>query len=111
MKTTAKALVLVLSLISIMHFGCRTLSTSRNNVPSGSAINGMLYYLPVGKITIKGEYTTPEEDTPPGDGRSKGTPTPTPTATATGRATATATSTTTTSPAPELKITITAEVE
>jgi hypothetical protein len=113
MKKIAKALTPLLGLISLMHFGCRTLSTSQESPPSGSAINGMLYYLPVGKITIKGEYTTPEEETPPSDGRSKGTPTPTPTATATGRATATATatSTSTTSPAPELKITLTAEVE
>ena len=56
MNIIAKALIPALGLISIVHLGCRTLSTSRNNVPSGSAIDGMLYYLPIGKITIKGEF-------------------------------------------------------
>src|SRR4051812_14463242 len=56
MKIIAKTLFPALALISIAYFGCRSLSTSRNNAPSGSAINGMLYYLPIGKITIKGEF-------------------------------------------------------
>jgi len=115
MKVVTKALVPALGLISLVHFGCRTLSTSRNDAPSGSEINGMLYYLPIGKITIKGEYTTSEEDTLPGDGRSNTTPTPTPTATTTTGRTGTpslpVTSTSTPSPTPELKITLTAEVE
>jgi len=113
MKVVTKALVPALGLISLVHFGCRTLSTSRNDAPSGSEINGMLYYLPIGKITIKGEYTTSEEDTLPGDGRSKTTPTPTATTTpgGTGTPTLPVTSTSTPSPTPELKITLTAEVE
>src|SRR6476660_6170233 len=63
MKITAKALVPVLGFISIVHFGRRTLSTSRNDASSGSEITVMLYYLPIGKITIKGEFQTGDSDT------------------------------------------------
>jgi hypothetical protein len=62
-KTIAKALIPALGLLSIVHFGCRTLSTSKNNLPSESAINGMLYYLPIGKITIKGEFKSEASQT------------------------------------------------
>lgn len=63
MNVVTKALVLALGLISVVHFGCRTLSTSRNDAPSGAEINGMLYYLPIGKITIKGEFKTGDPQT------------------------------------------------
>jgi hypothetical protein len=63
MKLVTKAVVPLLGLISVLHFGCRTLSTSRNESRSGSEINGMLYYLPVGKITIKGEFKTEDAAT------------------------------------------------
>jgi hypothetical protein len=56
MKTITRCLIPALGLISIVHFGCQTLSTNQENPPSGSEINGMLYYLPIGKITIKGEF-------------------------------------------------------
>ena len=56
MKTIAKFLIPIFGLISVVHFGCRTLSTSQQIPPSGSLIDGMLYYLPTGKITIKGEF-------------------------------------------------------
>jgi hypothetical protein len=60
MKRIAKFLIPALGLVWMsVHFGCRTLSTSQDNPPSGSAINGMLYYLPIGKITIKGEFKPP----------------------------------------------------
>jgi hypothetical protein len=63
MKVVTKAVVPALGLISVVYFGCRTLSTSRNDAPSGSEINGMLYYLPIGKITIKGEFKTGDSPT------------------------------------------------
>jgi hypothetical protein len=70
MKGIAKYLVPILGLVWIsFHLGCRTLSTTAGAPPSGS-MNGMLYYLPIGKITIKGEF---KEVTP--------TPTPCPTCT------------------------------
>jgi len=57
MKTIAKVLIPALGLVATaLHLGCRTLSTSEESPPSGSAIAGMLYYLPIGKITIKGEF-------------------------------------------------------
>jgi hypothetical protein len=56
MRIIARCSIPLVGLISIVHFGCRTLSTSQETLPSGSAINGMLYYLPIGKITIKGEF-------------------------------------------------------
>src|SRR5437016_6881053 len=57
MKKIATYFIPITGLIWMsVHLGCRTLSTSQYNPPSGSAINGMLYYLPIGKITIKGEF-------------------------------------------------------
>jgi hypothetical protein len=56
MKRIAKFLIPLLGLAWIFfHFGCRTLSTTAGSPPSGP-VNGMLYYLPIGKITIKGEF-------------------------------------------------------
>ena len=88
MKKTAKRLIAALALFPILQFGCRTLSTSQESPPSGSAISGMLYYLPIGKITIKGEfkgevpqtrvkitsssYSSPRDQPGGGDGSSEG---------------------------------------
>lgn len=59
MKKIAKVLIPALGLVGLsLHFGCRTLSTSQEIPTSGSEIIGMLYYLPIGKITIKGEFKT-----------------------------------------------------
>ena len=74
MRKTALLLLGVLGLIwTSLQFGCQepTLVTTRSPSSLGT-VEGMLYYLPMGKITIQGEYTTPEQ-----------TPTPTPTAIAT----------------------------
>jgi hypothetical protein len=111
MKKIATCLLPVLGLVCMSaYFGCRTLSTSQTNPRSGSTINGMLYYLPIDKITIKGEYATAEANPAASpkqkqqstiDANGKGTeisPTPTPTPSP--------------SPTPkELTITLTAEVE
>lgn len=84
MKKTAKRLIIGFALIPIVQFSCRTLSTSQETRPSGSAINGMLYYLPIGKITIKGEvpqtrvkigsssHSSPRDQPGGGDGSSEG---------------------------------------
>jgi hypothetical protein len=60
MKRIANYLVPVLGLIwmSFHMLSCRTLSTTAGPPPSGP-VNGMLYYLPIGKITIKGVAPTP----------------------------------------------------
>ena len=101
MNKIAKALIPALGLISIVQFGCRTLSTTQRIPNTESAINGMLYYLPIGKITIKGEYGNTDSNSAPSPGGKQqvanlvdASPSPTPTAT----------------PA-ALTITLTAEVE
>jgi hypothetical protein len=67
-KVIVKHLVPLFGLMSLTaYFGCRTLYTTVDSPESG-AVNGMLYYLPIGKITIKGEF----KDVTP-------TPTPCPT--------------------------------
>jgi hypothetical protein len=74
MKKARKYLIPVLGLMWIsLHFGCRTLSTTAGSPPSGP-VNGILYYLPIGKITIKGEFkdVSPTE-APPSRART-GTP-------------------------------------
>ena len=49
--------VIIAGLVSLsLHFlGCQTLVTT-NRPPSLNRVEGMLYYLPIGKITIKGDY-------------------------------------------------------
>jgi hypothetical protein len=48
--------VICLFLCSALGFSaCRTLSTTAGAPPTGP-VNGMVYYLPIGKITIKGEF-------------------------------------------------------
>ena len=68
MNKIAKALIPALGLISIVQFGCRTLSTTQRIPNTESAINGMLYYLPIGKITIKGEYGNTDSNSAPSPG-------------------------------------------
>jgi hypothetical protein len=61
--------VICLFLCSALGFSaCRTLST-QNVDPSSGEVSGMLYYLPIGKITIKGEFTdtSPEKQKKPGE--------------------------------------------
>jgi hypothetical protein len=59
--------------------GCQETTVVTTAGPSSSgAIEGMLYYLPIGKITIKGEYTTSEQSPAP---TATATPSPTPTPT------------------------------
>jgi len=41
--------------LSLHFLGCQTLVTT-NRPPSPNRVEGMLYYLPIGKITIKGDY-------------------------------------------------------
>src|SRR5439155_22939385 len=102
MKKISKYLIPSLALISIVHFGCRTLSTTQRIPITESPINGMLYYLPIGKITIKGEYgntdsksaTSPsrkQQITNQAEASLNATATPTATATATATPSATAT--------------------
>jgi hypothetical protein len=84
MKRIARCLVPVVGLTWLsLHFGCQgpTLVTKPWQSSSGK-VEGMLYYLPIGKITIKGEYEKSEQS-----------PTPSPTATATATATPTPTPT------------------
>lgn len=59
MTQTVKWLIPVLGLISIVHVGCQgpTLVTTVGSPPS-ETVEGMLYYLPTGKITIKGDYSS-----------------------------------------------------
>src|SRR5260370_21479878 len=53
---TAKYFIPALGVILIsIYLGCRTLSTTRG-LPSPGPVNGMLYYLPIEKITTKGEF-------------------------------------------------------
>jgi hypothetical protein len=80
MKRIAKCLVPVVGLTWLsLHFGCQgpTLVTTPGP-PSSGEVEGMLYYLPIGKITIKGEYEKSEQSPTP-----TATPTPTPTPTST----------------------------
>src|SRR4051794_15347510 len=42
--------------VGLILAACRSLSTAHVDPQSGATINGMLYYLPIGKITIKGEF-------------------------------------------------------
>src|SRR6266404_9089458 len=56
MKTLTEDLIVAVVLVCLsLQTGCRTLSTAAGSPPSGP-VNGMLYYLPIGKITIKGEF-------------------------------------------------------
>ena len=58
MKKIARCLMPVVGLTWLsLHFGCQgpTLVTTAPP-PSSGPVNGMLYYLPIGKITIKGEF-------------------------------------------------------
>jgi len=57
MTRTVKWLILALGLVSIVHIGCQgpTLITTVGP-PLSETVEGMLYYLPTGKITIKGDY-------------------------------------------------------
>jgi hypothetical protein len=53
----------VCALSSVLIFSsCRTLSTTAG-APSTGEINGMLYYLPIGKIIIKGEFKSDNSPT------------------------------------------------
>ena len=62
MKRIANCVLPVLGLIWMsVHFGCQGPTLVTGPGPSSSGpVNGMLYYLPIGKITIKGEYAQPE---------------------------------------------------
>ena len=67
MKRIASCLIPALGLISLsLHLGCQgpTLVTTASP-PSSGPVEGMLYYLPVGKITIKGEYAKTEATATP----------------------------------------------
>lgn len=55
-KITPGALLVAFS-AALSFSACRTLSTTAGAPPSGP-VNGVLYYLPIGKITIKGEFKT-----------------------------------------------------
>ncbi len=80
MKKIASVLLGGVGLIcTSLHFGCQdpTLVTTRAPSSSGT-VRGMLYYLPMGKITIQGDYTTSEQ-TPTPTATVSVTPTPTPT--------------------------------
>ena len=61
MKRIATLLIPLLGSISVsLHFGCQdpTLVTQLvGSSPAPVAVEGMLYHLPIGKITIKGQYT------------------------------------------------------
>jgi len=109
MKKISKYLIPSLALISIVHFGCRTLSTTQRIPTTESPINGMLYYLPIGKITIKGEYGNTDSNSAPSSTHRKQS-TDVAEASSSATATATATATPTATPA-ALTITLTAEVE
>jgi len=76
MKRIAKCYLPILGLAwASLHFACQGPTLVTRPGPSSSGpVEGMLYYLPIGKITIKGEYEKSEQSP---------TPTPTPTATAT----------------------------
>ena len=111
MKKISKYLIPSLALISILHFGCRTLSTTQRIPTTESPINGMLYYLPIGKITIKGEYgNTDSNSAPSSSHRQQITNVAEASPSATATATATATPTPTATPA-ALTITLIAEAE
>jgi hypothetical protein len=76
MKRIAKALIPALVLVSIgAYFGCQTLYTTPGAPQSGPVDGALLYYLPIGKITLTGQAPLPPTPTP--------IPSPTPTATAT----------------------------
>lgn len=47
-------------MVALLCFSCRTLYTTVN-FPTSSSFNGILYYLPIGKITIRGEFKEAEE--------------------------------------------------
>jgi len=122
MKPIATYLVPLVGLIWIcVHLGCQDPTLVTTGPPSSpGAVNGMLYYLPIGKITIKGEYSgngsnknqqrTIKQKVAATEGASALTETPTQTATSTPTPTPTATATATATPS-ELTITVTSEVE
>ena len=110
MKTIATYFVPVVGLIWMsVHFGCQDPTLVTTGPPSSPGpVNGMLYYLPIGKITIKGEYSSdgsgPNQKSPNGGKPHVGEISPAPSATAAEKATAT--------PTPRgLTITVTSEVE
>ena len=58
MKRTPVFLAAMTSLVAVLLIiGCTSLSTLP--APPSGIVNGMPYYLPIGKITIKGEYSPP----------------------------------------------------
>ncbi len=62
MRRIASCLIPIFGLIWIAtQLGCQGPTLVTGPGPSSSGpVNGMLYYLPIGKITIKGEYAQPE---------------------------------------------------
>src|ERR1700736_3027988 len=69
MKKLPKYFVLILGLSWIsLYVSCHTLSTTAGS-PASGPVNGMLYYLPIGKVTIKGEFK-PAPSPNPGGSRS-----------------------------------------
>jgi Predicted solute binding protein len=82
MKRIARYLISGVGLVWMFtHNGCQgpTLVTTAGPSSSG-LVEGMLYYLPIGKITIKGEYA---EQSPTPSPAGTGTPTPSPSPTPT----------------------------
>jgi hypothetical protein len=62
-----RKLILIASLVSVcgtlLILGCAGTSLSTNPAPdSGQTVSGMPYFLPIGKITIKGEYAKSEAE-------------------------------------------------
>ena len=56
MKRIAEALIPALVLVSIgAYFGCQTLYTTAGAPQSGPVDGALLYYLPIGKITLTGQ--------------------------------------------------------
>jgi len=80
MKRIAKCLIPFLGSTWLsLHFGCQDPTLVTKTGPSSSgAVEGILYYLPIGKITIKGEYAIPQSGTPTPIPICTPTPTPTP---------------------------------
>jgi len=75
MKRIAKALIPALVLVSIgAYFGCQTLYTTAGAPQSGPIDGALLYYLPIGKITLTGQAPP----TPSPTVAATATPTPTP---------------------------------
>jgi hypothetical protein len=58
--------------------GCRTLSTTDVTPESGPVNGALLYYLPIGKITLTGQAPLPQSPTPKATATAKPTPTPNP---------------------------------